>query len=78
MRVVYLVRDPRGTMSSRYRANWCMKSSDCGSYVSLCADLIDDYAAALRLKRDYPSRFKYLNPTIFILFDYLFKLFKNC
>lgn len=58
VRIAYLVRDPRGTMSSRSRAKWCMKSSDCGSYAGLCADLIDDYAAALRLNRDYPSRFK--------------------
>lgn len=58
VRVLYLVRDPRGTMSSRFQAKWCMKSSDCGSHVGLCADLIDDYAAALRLNRDFPLRFK--------------------
>uniref|UniRef100_A0A1B6CQM9 Sulfotransferase domain-containing protein n=1 Tax=Clastoptera arizonana TaxID=38151 RepID=A0A1B6CQM9_9HEMI len=57
LKVVYLVRDPRGTMRSRYMQPWCRKQPDCGDVGRLCADLIDDYAAALRLKQLHPTKF---------------------
>ncbi|XP_054272270.1 carbohydrate sulfotransferase 1-like [Macrosteles quadrilineatus] len=58
VRVLYLMRDPRGVMSSRASLGWCRKSPDCGSPTHVCADLVDDYAAALRFDKLFPGKFK--------------------
>ncbi|CAH0559038.1 unnamed protein product [Brassicogethes aeneus] len=78
VKVVLLVRDPRGTMQSRKHRNWCPGEPDCDQPNNLCADMISDYSAAIILKRKYPQRFRAiryedlsLNP-----FEYVKSLFK--
>ncbi|PSN54198.1 hypothetical protein C0J52_03530, partial [Blattella germanica] len=43
VRVVLLVRDPRGTLQSRKHRDWCPGNPDCFEAVRLCADLVADY-----------------------------------
>ncbi|XP_063234376.1 carbohydrate sulfotransferase 5 [Bacillus rossius redtenbacheri] len=58
VRVLLLVRDPRGTLQSRKHRDWCPGNPDCMEPARLCADLVADYGAALRLSSKYPDRFK--------------------
>lgn len=58
MRIVFLVRDPRGTMQSRKHKKWCEKHPDCENPENLCRDLVSDYEAAVELKKEFPSTFK--------------------
>ncbi|XP_022192766.2 carbohydrate sulfotransferase 5 isoform X2 [Nilaparvata lugens] len=58
VRVMLLVRDPRGTMQSRRHRDWCPGRPDCWDPGRLCADLLADYSAAIRLARLYPNRFR--------------------
>lgn len=56
--VIYLVRDPRGTMSSRWnksKIKWC-KGKDCESEDIVCEDMDDDLTAIYGLKLIYPDR----------------------
>lgn len=57
VRIVLLVRDPRGTMQSRESRLWC-KTPDCKDPSNLCADLVSDYYAAKELKERFPGRVK--------------------
>lgn len=56
VRVIYLVRDPRGTMQFRLQVLKC-KDPQCVSPSLLCSDLKDDYATAERFRNEYPDRF---------------------
>ncbi|KAL1131728.1 hypothetical protein AAG570_011341, partial [Ranatra chinensis] len=58
IRVLLLVRDPRGTMQSRRHREWCPGQSDCWDPALLCADLIADYSTAIRLKKRFPNQFR--------------------
>lgn len=60
VRLLLLVRDPRGTMQSRKHRLWCPGNPDCDQASNLCSDLIDDYNAAEILIKKYPSRFRTL------------------
>lgn len=54
-RIVYLVRDPRGVMNSRFdTVKWC-SSSDCNDPQSVCNDMDDDLTSALQLKEEFPD-----------------------
>ncbi len=56
-RVLLLVRDPRGTMSSRSEWGFCRRNPrDCYSAGALCRDLSDDYHAVEELSRRFPGR----------------------
>lgn len=58
VKVVFLVRDPRATMSSRYSSvSWCADHPDCASPEVLCSDLQDDLKVATALRQLYPDRF---------------------
>nr|XP_045586682.1 carbohydrate sulfotransferase 1-like [Procambarus clarkii] len=58
VKVVFLVRDPRATMSSRYTSvSWCSDKPDCSSPEVLCSDLQADLKVATALKQLYPQRF---------------------
>lgn len=57
IRLIYLIRDPRGTMVSRKRRPWCVEM-DCSNAKVVCEDLESDYYAARRLAIIYPTRFK--------------------
>lgn len=58
LRVILLVRDPRGIMQSRRHRDWCPGRPDCWDPGRLCSDLLADYSAAIRLARLYPTRFR--------------------
>lgn len=51
------MRDPRGTLQSRKHRDWCPGNPDCDEAELLCADLVSDYGAAVRLTAKYPGRF---------------------
>ncbi|XP_039765795.1 carbohydrate sulfotransferase 4-like isoform X2 [Pararge aegeria] len=57
LKVILLIRDPRGVMQSRQHRNFCQPAPDCWKPELLCADMISDYVAAARLKQEYPHRF---------------------
>ncbi|XP_061706489.1 carbohydrate sulfotransferase 4-like [Cydia pomonella] len=59
VKVVLLVRDPRAVMQSRQGkgVEFCKNTSpDCSQPELLCADMISDYIAAIKLQRQYPNR----------------------
>ena len=57
LRVLYLVRDPRATMSSRFSSvDWCSQSVDCIDPGRLCGDLQNDLDAFETLVALYPDR----------------------
>ena len=58
VKVVFLVRDPRAIMSSRYSSvSWCSSSPDCSSPEALCNDMQGDLKVAAAFKKLYPQRF---------------------
>lgn len=58
VRIVLLVRDPRGTIQSRRHRTWCAGNPDCDNPSYLCDDLVDDYEVSAELLQKYPNRFK--------------------
>ncbi|XP_046670248.1 carbohydrate sulfotransferase 5-like [Homalodisca vitripennis] len=58
VRVLLLVRDPRGTMQSRRHRDWCPGQPDCWDPAKLCADLTADYSTAIKFADKYPHTFK--------------------
>ena len=60
LRVLLLVRDPRGTLQSRRHVKWCKEGLDCSDPTRLCGDLEDDFRAVQRLGKTYGTdRFRY-------------------
>jgi len=57
VRVLLLVRDPRGTIQSRKHRTWCPGNPDCEDPKLLCQDLVDDYHSFQVLKSEYPDRY---------------------
>lgn len=56
MRVVFLVRDPRGVMNSRLdTVKWC-NTDDCNDPALLCSDMEDDLTVALQLQKEFPRK----------------------
>ncbi|CAH0388253.1 unnamed protein product [Bemisia tabaci] len=60
LRVILLVRDPRGIMTSRSHHAWCNKDPDCAQPLHTCSDMIADYATAIRFSEMFPKRFMVL------------------
>jgi len=58
VRVLLLVRDPRGTMESRKHRDWCPGNKDCEDPARLCQDLQSDYEAFQTLSKQFPGRYK--------------------
>lgn len=58
IRVLLLVRDPRGILQSRKHRVWCPGNPDCVQATHLCADMVSDYSAALKFSKKYKGRFK--------------------
>ncbi|XP_021953607.2 carbohydrate sulfotransferase 6-like [Folsomia candida] len=56
-RLIYLVRDPRGTMKSRNNGSnyWCDQHPDCSDERRLCSDLVDEFADAKKFKGKIPQ-----------------------
>ncbi|XP_060644554.1 carbohydrate sulfotransferase 5 [Drosophila nasuta] len=57
LRILLLIRDPRGTMASRSNRAWCAGNPECSQPNDLCASMVDDYSIAEQLLHDYPDRF---------------------
>lgn len=57
VRLLYLVRDPRGTLHSRRNKNWCSRK-DCNDPETLCKDLVRDYITASVFRRKFPNSFR--------------------
>ena len=58
VKVVLLVRDPRGTLESRSHRNWCSGHPDCQDPARLCQDLESDFKAYQSLSRRFPDRYR--------------------
>ena len=58
VQVLYLVRDPRGTLQSRKHRVWCPGEPDCDQPENLCSDLVKDYYAAQELMKQHPKRIR--------------------
>ncbi|GAB0096024.1 carbohydrate sulfotransferase 4 [Sergentomyia squamirostris] len=58
VRIVLLIRDPRGTLQSRKHREWCPGRPDCDHPPTLCRDMVADYYAAQLLLKKYPDRFR--------------------
>lgn len=58
MKIILLIRDPRGTLQSRKHRDWCPGEPDCDQANILCADMVSDYSAAIGLTNKYPNRFR--------------------
>ncbi|SPP82354.1 uncharacterized protein LOC117584519 [Drosophila guanche] len=56
VKIMLLIRDPRGIMYSRAKSAWCASSPDCQA-VNLCSDMASDYKTAMSLMRLFPHRF---------------------
>ena len=55
LKIVVLVRDPRGVMNSRSSMDWCRQKT-CSDAYTVCKDLTADIIAALHLKKKYPGQ----------------------
>jgi hypothetical protein len=60
LKVLVLVRDPRGTMESRRHRDWCPGNLDCDDPAMLCSDMVDDFRAAEELVKRYPGRIRFV------------------
>lgn len=58
VKVLYLIRDPRAIMNSRFPHEPCMKAKECGNPSVLCDDLTHEYHVSKKLSQLYPDRFK--------------------
>lgn len=59
VKIILLVRDPRGVYNSRQHASWCLAGGDeCKNTTNLCNDMVSDFNAAKYLTNKYPDRFK--------------------
>lgn len=63
IRLILLVRDPRGTMQSRNHRDWCPQDPDCYDPSKMCMDMVDDFNYAEKLRVQYPDRFLYVYQT---------------
>lgn len=55
-KIVHLVRDPRGIMSSREGLKWCKMMPACNSASILCTDLVEDLELIKGLRAQFPDR----------------------
>ncbi|XP_011870858.1 PREDICTED: carbohydrate sulfotransferase 6-like isoform X2 [Vollenhovia emeryi] len=58
VRLILLIRDPRGVLQSRKHREWCPAKPDCSDPALLCADMVSDFSAAVELSRKYPRSFR--------------------
>ncbi|CAL4137239.1 unnamed protein product, partial [Meganyctiphanes norvegica] len=56
LRVIHLVRDPRGTLHSRSKLSWC-KSDACSYPETVCKDLLTDLSLSTQVKEKFPDRY---------------------
>ncbi|KAH8255686.1 hypothetical protein KR038_008725 [Drosophila bunnanda] len=70
LRILLLVRDPRGTMYMRRQSQWCVGEEDCDAK-TLCNDMVRDHKVAEILYKNYPRRFEYVMFYTFYTFHYI-------
>ncbi|XP_076653419.1 carbohydrate sulfotransferase 4 isoform X1 [Halictus rubicundus] len=58
VRLVLLVRDPRGILQSRKHREWCPTKPDCSDPALVCTDMVSDFSVAVRLIKKYPRTFR--------------------
>lgn len=58
IRLVLLVRDPRGILQSRKHREWCPTNPDCSDPALVCADMVSDFSTAVQLIEKYPHTFR--------------------
>ncbi|EDS44985.1 carbohydrate sulfotransferase [Culex quinquefasciatus] len=58
VRVILLIRDPRGSLQSRKHRVWCPGRPDCDHPPTVCNDMQADYEAAVELTKQYPNKFR--------------------
>ncbi|XP_016982881.1 carbohydrate sulfotransferase 2 [Drosophila rhopaloa] len=56
LRILLIVRDPRGTTYSRMNNNWCTTEKDC-EVQTLCNDMVSDHQMFETLSKSFPQRF---------------------
>lgn len=69
LKVIYLVRDPRGLYSSRRDLAWCNLTRSCIEPTFFCEDMRRDIAVAAELKRTMPDRFLAIRYEDFVAID---------
>lgn len=55
-KIIHLVRDPRGIMSSREGLNWCKVNPACNDVSRLCTELVEDLELIKELATQFPNR----------------------
>ncbi|XP_058808589.1 carbohydrate sulfotransferase 1-like [Phymastichus coffea] len=60
IKIVFLIRDPRGVLHSRKSLDWCRNTPNCLNPVSLCTNMLLDYATAMDFSTRFPESFKVL------------------
>lgn len=58
VRILLLIRDPRGALQSRKHRVWCPGNIDCDNPNIACKDMVSDYKAAVVLAKKFPMTFK--------------------
>ncbi|CAO1400002.1 unnamed protein product [Diamesa hyperborea] len=58
VRIVLLIRDPRGFLQSRKHRIWCPGNPDCDNPNIACKDMVSDFKATVELSKKYPMTFK--------------------
>ena len=58
VRIVLLVRDPRGLIQSRHTKKWCREAPDCAETARVCQFMTDDWTAYKTLSAAHPGRIK--------------------
>lgn len=56
LKVLLLVRDPRGVYNSRLHQEWCVNGQDCIDLGLMCKRMVDDYKAVKKLNINYPGK----------------------
>ncbi|XP_064101690.1 uncharacterized protein LOC135212179 isoform X1 [Macrobrachium nipponense] len=59
LRVIHLVRDPRGSLHSRMQLSWC-KSMACSDPETVCSDLLTDLKLSATAKEKFPDRYLFV------------------
>ena len=58
LKLILLIRDPRGVYQSRLHRVWCPGHSDCDQPDVLCNDMLSDADAYRRLSTEYPDKIR--------------------
>lgn len=56
LKIIFLVRDPRGVYSSRIRRKFCIERRNCHHAMSLCEDMENNLMEYQQVKKRYPDK----------------------